>query len=126
MNPNVQELLNKARESLGAAELLYRENYYDFAASRAYYAMFYVAEAFLLQKELAFSSHSAVIAAFGREFAKTEIVDRKFHRYLIDAEQFRAVCDYATGERLEASTVTQTLIQVEEFLQVAEKFLANS
>jgi uncharacterized protein (UPF0332 family) len=41
------------------------------AASRAYYAMFSAARALLLSQGLDFSSHSAVIAAFGQHFAKS-------------------------------------------------------
>jgi uncharacterized protein (UPF0332 family) len=48
MSPEVKALLHKAGESLQAAELLQREGYLDFAASRAYYAMFYAAQALLL------------------------------------------------------------------------------
>ncbi len=38
----------KAQDSLRAAKLLEENELIDFAASRAYYAMFYVAEAFLI------------------------------------------------------------------------------
>lgn len=71
MTPDQSELLEKAARSLEAARLLLDEDHSDFAASRAYYAMFYAAEAMLEGEELAFSSHAAVVAAFGREFAKT-------------------------------------------------------
>jgi uncharacterized protein len=80
MKSEVRLLLQKAEESLKAAQLLGAEVYRDFAASRAYYAMFYTAQALLLEKGLSFSSHSAVIAAFGREFAKTNALDPKLHR----------------------------------------------
>ena len=40
MKPDIQALINKAKDSLGAAKSLERDGYYDFAASRAYYAMF--------------------------------------------------------------------------------------
>jgi uncharacterized protein (UPF0332 family) len=40
-------LEKKAGESVAAARLLAEREYYDFAASRAYYALFYVAEAYL-------------------------------------------------------------------------------
>lgn len=86
MSSDIQILLQKAKESLEAAELLEREGYAGFSASRAYYSMFYTAEALLFSKNLSFSSHSAVIAAFGKEFVKTKIIDAKFHRYLIDAQ----------------------------------------
>ena len=49
--------------------------------------MFYLAKVSPLSKELTFSSHSAIIAAFGKEFAKTDLLDPKFHRYLIDAQE---------------------------------------
>jgi uncharacterized protein (UPF0332 family) len=57
MKPEQAGLPRKAHESLDAAKLMARQGYQDFAASRAYYSMFYVAEAFLLEKGLAFSKH---------------------------------------------------------------------
>ncbi len=67
MIPEQIALLTKAGESLRAARLLVANALPDFAASRAYYTMFYVAEAFLLGEGLSFSSHAAVISAFGRD-----------------------------------------------------------
>jgi len=54
MKPEVQELMDKARRSLKVAEKISKDGEVDFAGSRAYYAMFYVAEALLLQRGLAF------------------------------------------------------------------------
>jgi uncharacterized protein (UPF0332 family) len=76
------------------------QGYTDFAASRTYYAMFYIAEALLLTKGLSFSSHAAVIAAYGKEFSKTGLLDEKFHRYLI-AQDFRSQGDYSFGPGVE-------------------------
>lgn len=59
MTPEVARLLAKARASQRAAILLESESYLDFAASRAYYAMFYAAQALLLERGLSFSSHSS-------------------------------------------------------------------
>lgn len=64
-------VIRKAKDNLEAAELLIEEGFIDIAASRAYYAMFYLPEVLLMRKGLSYSSHSAVIAAFGKEFAKT-------------------------------------------------------
>jgi uncharacterized protein (UPF0332 family) len=71
MKPETRALLHKATENHRAAALLLKNGYADIAASRVYHAMFYTAEALLLERGQVFSSHSAVIAAFGREFAKT-------------------------------------------------------
>jgi uncharacterized protein (UPF0332 family) len=65
MTPEQGALLSKAHDSVRAAKLLSDAGLYDFAVSRAYYARFYVAEAFLLSLGLAFSRHAGVIAAFG-------------------------------------------------------------
>lgn len=94
-------LIKKAQGSIEAARLLKNSGYYDFAVSRAYYAMFYVAEAFLLEDGLSFSKHSAVISAFGKRFAKSVQVLQEFHRYLIEAENSRNTGDYNTGEGLQ-------------------------
>jgi uncharacterized protein (UPF0332 family) len=123
MNPQIQDLLHKADESLQAAKLLSREEYYDFAASRAYYTMFYVAQAFLLRKGLTFSSHAAVIAAFGKEYAKTGLIDAKFHRHLIDAEDLRGTGDYGVGGSLTGNEAAQALAWAEEFLQIGQQQL---
>jgi uncharacterized protein (UPF0332 family) len=65
-----EELIRKAQRSLRAAKLFNENDLIDFAASRAYYAMFYVARAFLLGKGLEFSKHGSLIAAFGQHFCQ--------------------------------------------------------
>lgn len=94
MNRATTQLLHKAQESLAAARLLRQANYYGFAASRAYYGMFYAAEAALLAMGLSFSKHSAVVAAFGRQLANKGLVPRHLHRYLLDAFDLRTIGDY--------------------------------
>ncbi len=117
MRPETQNLLHKAQENREAAALLLQNGYADIAASRLYYAMFYTAEALLLERGQVFSSHAAVIAAFGREFAKTGTLDPRFHRHLIDTQDLRQTGDYDT-----AATVTQA--QAEQALRWADDFLA--
>ena len=55
MNKEQEFLVQKAQDSLRAAKILAGENLADFAASRAYYAMFYIVEAFLVSENLSFS-----------------------------------------------------------------------
>ena len=78
--------------------------------SRAYYAMFYAAEALLLSEGLSFSKHSAVIAAFGQHCAKTGRVPEKFHRYPIEGEGSRNVGDYDIGPGLSETEAQQRLL----------------
>lgn len=90
----------------------------------AYYAMFYLAEALLLGKGMAFSKHSAVHAAFGREFAKTGEIPAHLHRYLIDGMEVRHVGDYGSGDVPAAEAALQ-IDRAEEFLRVAGTLLES-
>lgn len=108
---------------MGAAELLAKNEYFDFAVSRAYYTMFYVAEAFLLGEGSAFSKHSSVIASFGQLFAKSGRIPSQFHRYLIEAGDSRNVGDYDSGSGLSKEDVELQISRAKEFLVLAkEKF----
>jgi uncharacterized protein (UPF0332 family) len=72
-NSEVDDLIEKAWQSLEAAELLLKDSFIDFSASRAYYAMFYSTEALLLDQNRSFSKPKAVISAFGKDFIKSGI-----------------------------------------------------
>ena len=65
MKVETARLLDKAEHAIRAAEILLDADEGDFAAGRAYYAMFYVAEALLVERGRRFRKHSAVHAAFG-------------------------------------------------------------
>lgn len=124
MTPEQAALLRKARKSLRGAHVLADQEFlYDFAVSRAYYAMFYVAEAFLLEDGLAFSKHSAVIAAFGERFAKTGRVPAEFHRYLLDGQDRRNAGDYGLGPELSRTDADEQIARAEQFLDLAERLL---
>lgn len=123
MTPDDQGILDKAKENLEAAQLLLDQGFFGIAASRTYYAMFYLAEALLLRKGLHFSSHSAVIAAFGKEYAKTGEVDSQYHQYLIKAQSIRQISDYGFNEPLPKEDVAQLIQWAHAFFQAAADYL---
>ena len=123
MKSEVQGLLEKSKESIEAAKLLESESYYSFSASRAYYAMFYAAEALLLTLGYSFSSHAAVIAAYGQEFAKTQKLDPKYLRYLLDAQDLRNVGDYDIGPGITKEQAELLLLWADDFIAATEKHL---
>ena len=60
-----QRLLEKVARAIEAADTLLENGLGEFATGRAYYAMFYTAEALLNEKDLRFSKHGGVHGAFG-------------------------------------------------------------
>ena len=123
MTPEQEDLLGKAEDSIGAAKLMRENGYYDFAVSRAYYAMFYVAEAFLLGVGLAFSKHSAVHAAFGEHFVRTGIVPRALHRALIHGMEVRLTGDYDSSREVSTEEAAEQIANAEQFMEVARQCL---
>lgn len=119
----IRALIEKAKESLDVAKKLVRDDHYDFAASRAYYAMFYIAEALLADLGQSYSRHSAVIAAFGREYSKTKKLPAKFHKQLIAAHNFRNVGDYGIEAHVTEEQARSTCQWAKEFIAAAEKSL---
>ena len=85
ISSEIQHFLNLADESHEVAGKLIEMGHTRFSAAQSYYTIFYLMQAMLLSKGLTFSSHSAAIAAYGKEFAKTGALDPKFHRYILDA-----------------------------------------
>jgi len=125
MSPDVRDLIEEARDSLAAARTLLMTGYPGYAASRAYYAMFYVAQAFLETAEMAFSKHTAVIGAFGREFAHTGKVPAEFHRFLLDAFDARLKGDYGPRGSISPGEAEVQVARAQRFLEVAEGALGR-
>jgi uncharacterized protein (UPF0332 family) len=115
-------LLAKAKRSLEGAILLLNNDFPELAVSRAYYAMFYIAEAFILEKGLSFSSHSAVISAFGKNFAKEEGEFRKFHRVLINAQDLRNRSDYDLDSGINNQDAQFQINRAQDFITLFESY----
>lgn len=123
ITPEIQRLLDYADDSHGAAKVLIDGGFIGFSAAQSYYTMFYLAEALLLSKGLKFSSHSAVIAAYGKEFSKTNLLDPKFHRHLIVAEERREDGHYGASQNISDEDALESFEWAEEFIQAVKEYL---
>ena len=121
MTPQQQALIQKAARSIQSAIVQNETGFPDFAASRAYYAMFYIASAFLESEGLAFSSHAAVIATFGQQFARTGRVPVEFHHYLIDAQDTRNKADYNVEPNITQVDAAELIARAKLFLEFAQQ-----
>jgi uncharacterized protein (UPF0332 family) len=121
----IDALLGKAERSLDAAGLLLESGNPDFAASRAYYGCFYVAEALLLSEGLRYSRHGQVIAHYGLRFAKEDRIDRRFHRLLDDAFSLRQIADYTAEAEVDADEVRAMIEEGKSFVGAARYYLSG-
>ncbi|GAB4458499.1 MAG: HEPN domain-containing protein [Anaerolineales bacterium] len=123
MKEHSRKLLRKALDAIEVAEGILDMDKPEMAAGRAYYAMFYVAEALLYEKGLEFTTHGQVIAAYGKEFAKTRELDQKFHRWLRAGFDARISGDYDVDTNITKQFVTDMISQAREFLETAQAYL---
>jgi len=126
ISPDIQHFLKLADESHEVAENLIDMGHARFSAAQSYYTIFYLAQAMLLSKGLTFSSHSAVVAAYGKEFAKTGVLDPKFHRYILDAQERRQIGHYGgVHEDVTDEQARESFQWADEFKQAVETYLSG-
>jgi uncharacterized protein (UPF0332 family) len=123
MKERSEKLLAKALDAVEVAEAILDMHKPEFAAGRAYYAMFYVAEALLYDKGLEFHTHGQVLGAYGKVFAKTKELDPKFHSILRTGFDARISGDYDIDSNITEQLVGDMINQAREFLEAAREYL---
>jgi uncharacterized protein (UPF0332 family) len=63
------------------------------------------------------------MAAYGKEFAKTSIIDPKFHRQMIIAERRRETGHYGEESGVTLEEAQESFEWAEEFIQAVKKYL---
>jgi uncharacterized protein (UPF0332 family) len=122
----IKKIMAKGDRSLKAAKRLMKAGDFDFAVSRAYYAMFYCAVAVLLTKGLSFSKHSGVISGFSQYFVKPGILPKDLAKKLGDAFKRRQIGDYEFGDEVTNEVTEQTLNDAKDFIKAAKNYLKKA
>ena len=123
MKKNSQQLVVKGKRGLKAAERLFEAEDYDFAVSRAYYAMFHLAEALLLTKQLATSTHSGLLALLYEHFVKPGLIQKELHQNLHHAFGLRQQGDYWSDARITQDMAREVLDDARAFIVTIEAYL---
>lgn len=123
MKEEIRDLIEKTGKFLITAQQALNTGDYDSCASRCYYAMFFMAEAALLTKNLTASSHKGVITLFGEHFVKTEILERNLGKALNDAYDKRLVGDYGVGFMVSEQQAKDLLSTANDFVEKLKNYL---
>jgi uncharacterized protein (UPF0332 family) len=120
-----RKLISKSREALESAELLFNNEKYDSAASRAYYSMFDAARAslFALDVENAGTlskTHNGLIMAFGKHVVKPDYVDAELGKALNRAQSDRLIADYNV-DSVGKETAQQIINDAQTFVSTIER-----
>jgi len=90
----IEHRLNRAKETLEEAKLSIDNERLLLAANRIYYAVFYAVSALGLKNDFATSKHAQLLSWFNKNFIKTNIIEKRFGKFYLDAFEMRQESDY--------------------------------
>lgn len=126
LNEQMEKIISKSHRSLETARRNFDVGDYDFASSRAYYAVFYAIEGILLTKNMSFSKHSAVISAFNQYFIKEGIFPKEFSKLLSRLFRERQIGDYSFEPVITKEDAYDDIVAAEEIVYAIENYLKDN
>ncbi|MBM4275993.1 MAG: HEPN domain-containing protein [Deltaproteobacteria bacterium] len=124
LSMEVEAYLDKARHALEVTEKLMAGGDFGDAAGKAYFAMFYAAQALLKAHGIEVTTHSGMASMLGHHFAKPGLLDPKFHRMFLNARRAREIADYGIFEVVLEPVAILTLKDSRVFIDEVERLLA--
>jgi len=115
--------LEKAIKRLRVAERLLREDEYEDAVSRAYYAMYHAAKAALSTLSIFPKTHEGVVSEFGRRFVLAGTFPKEMGRNLADAKAARETYEYSVTAEIERPEAETILSNAQKFVDAIKKHL---
>ena len=124
-NTIVKLQMEKAHLFLQQANEMYKQQYWDIASNRYYYACYHAVQALLIKNGLNSHTHDGLITSFGLHFVKTGKIDRKLGAFLSRIEQLRKKgdynCFYSISEEEIASMIEPAKELIMKIKELAEK-----
>ncbi|MEW6203271.1 MAG: HEPN domain-containing protein [bacterium] len=117
--------LERAKESLKDAEILFSENRLRSTVNRLYYSLFYAAVALLETKGLSSSKHSGVMALFNQYFVNTGKVSKDIGKFYGKLFISRQNGDYSDFMEFKEETVREYFEKCKEYLVKLEKIITD-
>ena len=117
--------LERAKEDLKAAELLYKNDSFLAANNRAYYAIFRAIRAVLALERVDFKRHKDVIGYFNHHYVKTEIFPKMISKKIGQASKVREDSDYDDEYIPDAEKTKIQIDTASELIELVEKYIEN-
>jgi uncharacterized protein (UPF0332 family) len=116
-------LIEKAITKLESAEYLFDGGYFEDAASRAYYAMYYGARALLALRDIYPKTHGGLISKFGLQYVKEGYLDVIHGRAIAQAKDIRESADYGVGIEISEEEAKDVIENAKSFLDKVQNVI---
>jgi uncharacterized protein (UPF0332 family) len=115
--------MEHARQMLEVASHNIADGFFGSAVNRAYYAIFYSANALLSTQGLARGKHSGVLAVFRERFVKSGLIEVEYSDIYGRVMDNRRVSDYEIETPVEAEVAEKDLSDAQRFVDRVEQLL---
>lgn len=115
--------IEKAKNALDEAKILFDSEKYYGAANRSYYAAFHAMSALLIHDGYSMKKHSGVISKFRELYIKTGIFETEVSEMIAALFKIRTECDYDTFYVVAKADVEEQINNAELILKLTEKRL---
>ena len=122
---SLPEYMDYARRALQSAKLLFDDADWVGVINRAYYAIFYSANAVLEMEGLERSKHSGVLALFRQKYVKTGQIEAEFSKIYGEAFESRNESDYQRISFPSRSEAEKAIDSAQRFVERIEKLLGE-
>ena len=119
----IELYMSHADEMLQVAEHNLAEGFYSTAVNRAYYAVFYAANALLSTKGLSRGKLSGVVAAFRQYFVKPGLIEAEYGRIYGQLMDDRRGADYDLETIIEPERATVDVEHAHRFVARVRQYL---
>lgn len=116
MTASPDVLYKKAQKFLQSAAVLFELEDFDSCASRSYFAMFFAAQAVLLQEGLSVGSRQGIRSAFVEAFVESGRLPERAGQAFMQAADLQEVADYAQHFAVDEATAERVLQESEAFV----------
>jgi len=113
---NIKYHIKEVENKLEAAKSLFENEFYKDSVSRSYYSMYHAARALLLTKNIAPKTHKGLIAKFGLEFVKKDIIEKYYSKALAKGKDIREIADYEVIAEISEEEAESVIDDAEKFL----------
>ncbi|MGD9100067.1 MAG: HEPN domain-containing protein [Anaerolineae bacterium] len=121
----VKTYLKAARQALAGGQHNLHSGFYGIAVNRAYYAVFYAANALLVTKGMVRGKHSGTISAFRQFFVKPGLIEPEYSDIYGSLMDDRHVSDYDMDTAIEPQRAETDVQDARRFVERIETYLGR-
>lgn len=118
--------IQKARETLNSAQILFDAESYSDSISRSYYAVFHSEKGLLHYIGESAKSHQGVYNLIYLHFVEKNIIDRELNRKINQLQSFRSTADYGFISILTREDAEEGLKVANLFIKTAENWINSN